>query len=161
MSRLAVLVALAAALVAFVALPSRSDDGPAGDRRRLAQDAGATAAGGDRPGSLAVFETVAPVESLMTGLAGSFSRVREALEDVEERNRLRRVESWSEVVAELANVVVLHGPDQAWRDLAADTRETALELASASRAEAVDELLLVTLVDRIDASCAACHDADY
>jgi len=172
MTRLALLLVLLAASAAALALPSRSSDEHAGKRvvvPRLAQDAGTTTddvdALADRPGPLAVFEPVAPVTGLMTGMSGGLSRIRDALDAVEERNRFDRIAGWSGAVAELANVVVLHGgdhdEDQAWRDMAADTRELALGLAAAARADTVDELLLVTLADRIDASCQACHDADY
>jgi hypothetical protein len=135
---LAISLALASALVAFVALPALSTD--------------------EQP---AAFEPVAPVASLMTGLGSGFSRVKDLAANTDEDRRLARLGAWSEVMAELSNINTLHGPDQAYRDMAADTRDIALELASTTRADTVGELQLAALIARLDVSCTTCHDADY
>jgi len=116
------------------------------------------AADGDEPPP---FEPVAPVSSLMAGLASALDAMHEVLPKTEDEGRLGRVATWSEVIAELSNVHTRHRREPEYLEMAADTRSIALAIARGARAETPDEGRLGTLVDELESSCKRCHDVDW
>jgi len=112
-----------------------------------------------RPKDPAPFKPVVKVSSLMTGLGGAAGKIQEAYRS-EEEHRLKSLAAWSDVIAELSNVHMQHRRKPDYLEMADSTRTIALELASAARADVVDEMQLATLMANLDTSCGTCHDAD-
>ena len=153
------LVALSLALLGAAAAASSwapslcAQEAPAGPPAPAGDEAAPTG----EPGP---FRPVARVSSLMTGFASAFSEVRQAHGRTDDEHRLRAVRSHAEVLAELSNVHGRHDRKPDYLQRAAATRDLALDLARAAKASTPDEALLAGLIGRIDASCAACHDAE-
>lgn len=111
-------------------------------------------------GELPPFKPVARVSSLMAGLNNAFGELREALPPSDDENRLHRIGTWSDVIAELSNVNGRHRRKQAYLDMAGETRTIAQQLAVTARADMPDEHGIRELFAQLDTSCQTCHEAD-
>ena len=105
------------------------------------------------------FTPVAPVPSLMSGLASALGSAHEALEKTEDEDRFDAVRRWADVVAELSNVHMRHDRKPDYLRMAKETRDFALELSRGARADAPDQATIKALYTQLETSCMTCHDA--
>lgn len=103
------------------------------------------------------FAPVASVEGLMNGQVLVLKQIGELVGNRDAPRRAKQIEALAEVLAELANVNTLKSEKTDYRGWAGALRDTSLELAHSVK-QGADEGKMNELINRIKATCQACHD---
>ena len=105
------------------------------------------------------FKPVSSIESLMHGQGVFFKDIRKELQQPASKKRNKEIFEAAEVLAELANVNRFNRNKDDYRSWAMQVRNLSLELAAAAtKGDATDEQLNA-IVQKMSATCGACHDA--
>jgi len=106
------------------------------------------------------YKPVSSVHGLMNGQNIMFGRIQEAITNAGTKKRGEQIEVCSEVLAELANVNTFNAQKDDYRKWAGDLRDTALELSKEGKKKGeLDDAKMKTLVEKMKATCEACHKA--
>lgn len=106
------------------------------------------------------YKPVASVHGLMHGQNIVFARIQDAINNEGTKKRAEQIEAFSEVLAELANVNTFTTQKDDYRKWAGELRDTALELAKEGKKKGeLDGAKMKQLVERMKATCEACHKA--
>ena len=107
----------------------------------------------------AAFKPVASVHALMEGQGNAFNALSLLLKDPEAPQRLPRLRSSAELLAELANVNTFNSDEADYVRFAEELRGTAMELSKeAAKAAKADDTKMRGLYDKLKITCTNCHD---
>jgi len=114
----------------------------------------------DKPANSGGFRPVASVRGLMAGQEILYSRINERLVGPPAPARTKMIQLLSESLAEMANVNTLNSDKEDYRNWASELRATAMELAGeAKKHDKAEDSRMKSLMQKIEATCKACHDA--
>lgn len=106
------------------------------------------------------YKPVSSVHGLMNGQNIVFARIQDAINNEGTKKRSEQIEVFSEVLAELANVNTFNAQKDDYRKWAGELRDTALELAKEGKKKGeMDAAKMKALVEKMKATCEACHKA--
>lgn len=108
--------------------------------------------------TIAAFEPVASVHALMHGQGMFFKIIRKELKQPSGEKRNHEIVEAAEILAELANVNRYHNPKQDYRDWAKLVSDLSLELAGEAKKSDPSDEKMKSLVQKMNATCTACHD---
>jgi len=104
------------------------------------------------------FKPVSTVHGLMNGQRLLLGQIGEAIENTGMKKRSEQIESFAEVLAELANINTLNSEKEDYRNWAAELRTKSLALAKEAKDNAGDDAMNKS-IQSIKDTCTACHDA--
>ena len=110
------------------------------------------------PPAEAPFKQVATIDALMHGQEVHLKTIEQLLADATTKDRLSLLHLEAAVLAELANVNILHRKAIDYRAWAADVRETSLDLSNEAARKNANEATMKLQVERIKATCTSCHE---
>lgn len=106
------------------------------------------------------YKPVSSVHGLMNGQNIMFARIQDAINNPATKKRGEQIETSAEVLAELANVNTYNAQKDDYRKWAGELRDTALELSKeGKKKDKLDDAKMKQLVDKMKATCEACHKA--